>query len=229
MKELITALKTAAEQPVIVELWQYFYNTYINPSEYYEHLNLDANGLVSIRMVILAICIGITAAGFSAVFTKRVLGDIVRGVLSENALSQDTAKTLEELGMENSFIARIAVRKSVSVRRVVKCVEEEEFINAQNLKRREYEENRAKNKKLPRFKETEYKVNPYADRFYIPEKMKYMADVKFEKQGTTWLGACVLVVVMIVAYIAMLVALPYLLSLINDLVGSFDTSPKNIL
>ncbi len=229
MNAWYVALSSAEEPSVLAELWQYFYNTYINPSEYYEHLNLGAGGLWSIRIIILGICIGIVAAAFSAVFTKRVLGNIVRTVLAENALSTDTALTLEEMGLEGSLVARIAVRKNVSVRRVVKCVEEQEFIESQNQARKEYNEKRENDKSLPRFKESEYKVNPYADRFYIPEKMKYMADIKFDKVGSTWFSAIMMIVVMIVVFIAIIVALPYILSLVNDIVGSFGGTPKNML
>ncbi len=215
------AISASEEPSVFSEIWQYFYDTFINPSEYYEYLNLGGNGLMSVRMIIFGLCVGLAIAGFSAVFTKRVLGNVVRRVLSHEALSPDSAKTLEEMGLESSFVARMAVRKSVSVRRVVKCVEEENFIEAQNTARAEYAEKRQGNKKIPRFKESEYVINPYADKFYIPEKMKYTADIKFESKGTTWFGAVSLLIVMIVAFIAIMVALPYMLSLLNDVVGIF--------
>ena len=231
MKGIIGMLALAAdeEQPLIVELWHYFYDTYISPSEYYENLNLSSGDLFSIRIVILGLCIGLALAAFGAVFNKRVLGGVVRRLLEKQALSPGSALTLAELGYAGNPFIHLAVKRSISLRRVVKCREELEYDAEQTKKREEYDKKRAENKKMPRFKETEYKINLYEDTFFIPEEMKYTADVKFEKKGTTWLGAIVFAVIMLVVFVVLMVALPYFLNLINDFAGSFDTAPDNIL
>ena len=72
-------------------------------------------------------------------------------------------------------------------------------------------------------------MNTYADSFFIPEKMKYTADIKFEKKGSTWLGAIIFAVIMLVVFIVAMVALPYLLNLLNDMVGGFSSTPDNIV
>lgn len=232
MKGIIGILTVTAEeeQPLIVELWHYFYDTYFNPSEYYENLDLTSSDVFSIRIIILGLCIGIVLALFGAVFNKRVLGDVVRRLLKKEALSPESALTLEELGYENKPLIRLAVKKSTSLRRVVKCREELEYDADQEKKRKEYEQKRAENNKLGRFKEIPYKMNTYADAFFIPEDMKYMADIKFEKKGTTWLGAVVFSIMTVVAFVVIIVALPSILSLINDFAGSFASStPDNIV
>ena len=66
-------------------------------------------------------------------------------------------------------------------------------------------------------------MDPDAHHFYIPEEMKYTADVKFEKKGSTWLGAILFVAVAIVIGFVLLLVLPYLLSLLNDFVGAFQS------
>ena len=43
-----------------------------------------------------------------------------------------------------------------------------------------------------------------------------MADVKFEKKGSTWLGAIVFIVVLVIAFVALMWAMPYILSVLND-------------
>ncbi len=230
MKLFYAALTVSEEElPLWKELWQYFYNTYLDPSEYYEHIDVGTGTLLSVRIIILGLCIGMVLAGFGAVFNKRVLGNVVRKILSAGALSPESAMTLEELGYENNFFVRLAVRKSTSLRRVVKCREEQEFNASQTEKYNEYLKLKAENKNIPKFKDTEYKINPYADAFYIPEEMKYMADIKFDKKGSTWLGAIIFTIVMVVVFVAIMVALPHILGLINDLAGSVDTSPDNIL
>ncbi len=230
MKFLYTALEVEEEQPSLIsELWQYFYDTYIDPSEYYENISTGAGTLLSVRLMIFGLCVGLCVAAFGIVFNKRVLGNIVRKILASQALSPESAMTLEELGIENSFWARYAVRKSTSLRRVVKCREEQEFDKEQAEKYNQNVQARKTDKSVARFKAFDYKINPYADSFYIPEDMKYMADVKFDSKGTSWLGACVFTLVMAVVFIASMVALPHLLSLIDSIVGSVDTTPKNII
>ena len=65
--------------------------------------------------------------------------------------------------------------------------------------------------------------------FYIPEKMRYSAEFKFEKKGSTWLGATFFAFLMIAVAIAILVFLPKILELLNDFVGSFQSTRSNIL
>ena len=60
--------------------------------------------------------------------------------------------------------------------------------------------------------------------------MKYMADIKFEKKGNTWFSAVFSVIVLLIAMIALLLALPYILNILNDFVGVLNPSDKsNIL
>ena len=220
---------TASEyQPLAEELWRYFYDTYLNPSEYYGNLNLTSADLWTIRILIFGLCVGLSLAAFAAAFNKRVLGDIVRKIIAKQAFSPETAVTLEELGIEGKPIAHFAIKRSTSLRRVVKCCEEEMFEADQDKREREHKENRKKDKSLPAFKRLKYKINPYSDTLYIPEKDRYMADVKFEKKGTTWVGACVFSVVMAVVFVGLMVALPQILSLLNEFAGAFGDSPDNI-
>lgn len=219
---IYTALSAASEQemPLIKELWLYFYDTYLNSSVYYEHLNIDTGKMLSIRIIILGLYVGIAIASFAAVFNKRVLGGIVRRLLSNECFSPESAKTLDELGYGNNFIIYLAVAKSTSLRRVVKCREELEFDKRSALEREEHEKSGAKNKRLSKRKETEYKTDAYSDSFFIPEEIKYTAEIKFNGKGSTWLGAVILTLVMTVAFFVTMVALPYVFGILNDFVGS---------
>ncbi len=220
-----TALTVTEEdaRPLIAELWDYFVDKYLNGNVYYEHMNIDTSDMHLIFLIVLGLCVGISIAAFAAAFNKRVLGGVVRKILAAEATSPESAKTLEELGLENKFIARYAVTKSTSVRRVVKCCEEQEFVSEQNAARTEYEARRESDRKMPKFVEHEYEINPYADRFYIPEDIKYMADVKFEKRGTTWVGAIACTFVCIILFFVLVISIPNILHLVDDFVGAIAT------
>lgn len=221
------------QQSLWSALWQYFKETLWNPpDEYYEHINVGSNSFLSVRLIILGLCIGLSLAAFAAVFNKRVLGELVRRVLKAQALSPDDAKTLDELGYGDSYFAHLAVRRSTTVRRVVKCREEQAFIAEQNELRERHNERRKSDKSLRAFKESSYKINTFTDRFYIPEELRYTAEFKFEKKGSTWLGAIIFTVIMAVLFVVALLYLPQILGMINSIVGTFKgiaESNSNVL
>ena len=221
------------QQSLWSALWQYFKETLWNPpDEYYEHINVGSNSFLSVRLIILGLCIGLSLAAFAAVFNKRVLGGLVRRVLKAQAHSPDDAKTLDELGCGDSYFAHLAMRRSTTVRRVVKCREEQAFIAEQNELRERHNELRKSDKSLRAFKESSYKINTFTDRFYIPEELRYTAEFKFEKKGSTWLGAIIFTVIMAVLFVVALFYLPQILGLINSIVGTFKgifESNSNVL
>ena len=203
--------------------WKNLWNTVFADETNYEYLEKGAVSLTSLRMIIVGNFIGLALACFAAVFNKRVLGDFVRKVLREEALSPETAKTLSELGYERNTCIRSSVRKGVNLRRVVRCREEEAYLLELEQKQAEYEEKRKENPKLPKFKAESFRVNADEHHFYIPEEMKYMADVKFEKRGSTWLGAIVFIVVLLILAVVLFLTLPYILTVLNDWFGAVES------
>ena len=182
------------------------------------------------RNIIIGIFLGLCVASFAVVINKRVLGGFVRLLLANECLSPEAGKTLPELNYADKLLIRSAVRRSTNLRRVVRCREEEEHKARMEEAEAGYAERRAADPSLPkRFRPTAFRVDPDAHHFYIPEEMKYTADVKFEQKGTTWLSAVVFVVVMLVAMVAVLMVLPRILSLVNDFVGGFSSSSGDIL
>ena len=72
------------------------------------------------------------------------------------------------------------------------------------------------------FHEPKFKMDPSVMHYYIPEDLKYVADVKFEKKGTgvhTLLLAFILVSALA---IALLFLIPELLQMFDNMLGMFD-------
>ena len=223
MKLLSVFAASAQQTPTIRDFWNDFYNTYIDPNEVYEHLDLGSGSLLSRRMIIIGLFIGIAISGFAAVFNKRVLGAFVRCLLKEECLSPESAKTLDELGFGTNIFIRIAMRSGgVNLRRVVKC-REEELYNEELQRQREAHEKAAENDaSLGKFKEIPYRTDVLADSFYIPEEQKYVAEMKFAEKGTSWGGIIVLMIMSLVMLVAVLVVLPEILSLVDDFLAGFS-------
>ena len=194
-----------------------YYDVYFNFAIEYDNLGLTVSDFKMICAIICGFCIGMIIAVFSSLYTKRVLGDLVRATIAADALSPESAKTLYELGFADKLLLRRAVAKSVSLRRVLKCREEEDFIAELNAKREEYAQKREDNGRLPKFKESEYKIDPSADAFFIPEELKYTAEIKFDKKGASMRSAIATSVIVIIAFIAVMIALPELLEFLDGL------------
>ena len=102
------AITDTGEQTTIWnDIWHYIYNTYINPTEFYE--NIGAGTLTTVRLIIIGMFIGLALAAYAAVFNKRVLGALVRRILEKECLSPDRAMTLDELGYAKNGKANFAV------------------------------------------------------------------------------------------------------------------------
>ena len=209
------------------EFWVYIYERFFNPNlNDYEYVSFG-EGFFSLNSIIWGLVIGFFLASCMTIFDKHVLGDFVRCVLSEEAVSKEKAKTLSELGYMRNSIIRGALRSGYSLRRVVKCVEEEEFLLEVEAMQKEYEAATAGTRALP-FKAPKFKMDPSTMHYYIPEELKYTAEFKFEKKGTNFrslllAGAIFLVCAAFIAFF-----LPDLLQFIDNIIGIFD-SKNNII
>ena len=187
-----------------------------------DYENLTENALFSVPLIVIAVFLGVAIALFVTVFNKRVLGEMVRKLLSEEASSADSAKTLEELGLVNNFLLRHAVKGNVSLRRVVYCREEEEFLRQQE----EARENAPSSKK---FRAETFRIDPNVHHFYIPEEQKDTAAAKFEKKGTSLVGLLIWLLLLFVLLIVILLALPKLMEWLDQLLGSFSSDANNVV
>ncbi|MBQ8849646.1 MAG: hypothetical protein IJ011_04875 [Clostridia bacterium] len=212
-------LTAGADKSLIEELWEYFVDTYIYNETTYE--NLDFGGMFSAQTLVIGLFLGLAIAGFAAVFNKQIHGAFVSKLISEGCLSPESAKTLPELDAADKLVLRYGVRRGVNLRRVVRCREEEEYNAESEQKAAEYAEMRKENPKLPKnFTPKPFRVDPDSHHFYIPEDMKYMAEVKFNRKGNSWWSAWVFGALILVALVVLIIFLPNILNLIDEFVGS---------
>jgi hypothetical protein len=170
----------------------------------------------------LSACDDIFSIGRSLVLPavkQEKLEGAVRRMLDRKIDSKEKALTISELGYKKNFFVRTLFRDSSSLHRVVKCVEEEEFYAEQNAARLEYEKKREEGVSLPKFRDEIYRIDVENDRFYIPEELEIAAATKFRKKGSTWLSMLVSVLVLTVAFIALLLFLPWFLGELDNAFG----------
>lgn len=220
---------TADEPTLWQEIWQFISEKYfpVNLDEYsYEHITLGSNSFFSARGIILALFLGVIVAAAMSLFQKRTLGDLVRALDREGCNSPESAKTLGDLGFLKNSAIRQDLRRGSSLRRVVRCVGEEQYCAEQAEKRKIFEDEQAsKQSKHERgkWKEIPYKHDFATDRFYIPEHLMYGATVHFNKKGTNPLVFVFVVIVCIALAMLCCRMLPEMVKLADNFVGVFKS------
>ena len=96
------------------------------PAREYEHIAFDASARATAHTVILAIAIGIVLAALYNFYLKAVPGGVVRALLSAAALSDESAKSLAELGLARNPLYGFAAAHDPALRRVLRHAESAE-------------------------------------------------------------------------------------------------------
>ena len=207
---------------LVEELWDYFAENYLSGGVDYPNLGLVGNSILSLPTILIGIAIGAILAVAFAMYDNRVIGGFMRLMLEKGAVGRENSLTLYDLGAgEQSAFAR-GLRKSASLRRMVLCAEEEDFYTEQNTAREEYEKKREEDSSLPEFNEKQYVFNGN-ERFYIPEDKRIAAEVKYIKKTLKPWAIPLIIVVSVIIFFALIFLLPYVLELLDGLIGSFKT------
>lgn len=125
----------------------------------------------TLAKVIWAFYIGIVIASIVMWFNQKVIGRVVRTLLKREILSPDAAITAKEGGFSGFFVLRALANEYSALRRVVFCT-----VDKSKLKKKDFE----------------------TAKFYIPEELKYRADVKYHGRNTS-------IVIIIAGAIAMFI------------------------
>lgn len=150
---------------------------------------LATTGANSIELILVCCYVGLIAACALSIYDKRVMGDFVRTLIRMNATSPERAVTLHEAGYAKKGAILRALRGNGLFKGMVyEASETVEFDR----------ENHA----IPIYRE---KFDVQSARFYLPEPLKYKAEVRFEKKGThimmLVLGAILFAVLLVIALI----------------------------
>ena len=70
-------------------------------------------------------------------------------------------------------------------------------------------------------KTEKYMVDPATAHFYIPEELRIRAEIRFEKKGSGFKASIVGIILLCIIFFFLLLAMPLVLDMINDFLGSF--------
>ena len=190
----------------------------------YENFTLGAGANQNAQTIILALMFGIILAAGISTYTRTHGGKFVRLLLREQIHTPEKAQTLLELGFFRSSYIRRELSRGTSLRKVIRCREEEEHNAEQAALRAAHAEAHENDSNAPAFVEKPFHMDFLTAHFYIPEDLSHRADVRFETKGFGWLMFLITAVVAVVFAAFACFILPDIVQLIDNIISM--TAPK---
>ncbi len=185
------------------ELLNYFKETYFSIQfGAYDNFSVTEQTANIINKIIPALIWGIIIAAIATVYCRRIVGSFVRTLIEKEALSPETAVTLFDTGAFRSTVVRRELCRGTLLRKVVFCHEEQAFLSEKG-------------------KDANYQIDFTKDHFYIPEDLKYRAEVRFNQKGSGWLSV-VLTVILVPVVIGLICRfMPNILQFADSIITFF--------
>ena len=162
-----------------------------------------ASGKGTFELIVVCIYIGFVAASAVAIWQRRLMGSYIRALIDAGATDGAHAKTLAEVGFEKSLSVKRALRGTgLFAGTVYEASEQVEFDREDHA--------------LPIYRES---FDAEKARFYIPEPLKYRAQVRFEKKGTHVMALIVGAILFAVIAVLMLIYKEKIISLVSEWLG----------
>lgn len=220
------------QNSLIKELLDYFSTRYFSVQlGTYENFAVSAKTGNLVRNIILALAAAIIVAACVTAYTRVSMGAFVRRLISAGALSESDAKTLMELGYFRDPSIRRALARGSALRMVVRRVgdglpdptpqseeggeEETAEVNATEAEGAEAQEI-AEN--ALRMQTNDEKIDFTTARFYIPEALRYRAEIRFDPKGSGWRSAILISCFAVVTAAVLCFFVPELVRLADNII-----------
>lgn len=155
----------------------------------YTHFVVDAGTRTTLRNLIIALAVGIALASLYAFYQKNVPGLLVHALLRAEAFTPEAAKTAEELGLEKNPFVWFEFKHNTMLKRVVTCIE----------------------------RTTEEGEAPLLA-YYIPEELKYRAEVRYEKKGNGPIALIITMIATVLLAILLIRLAPALIGIVDNMI-----------
>ena len=167
-------------------------------------------------VIIWGVCIGLAVAVLVHVFTKHFSAKLVKALTASQCFSKDNAKALKELNIKPSSFLKSALTDGKTLRKYVCIANEEECVLPD---------------KTPEFFKAVLKFFSGEDaprkydlekaELYIPEDVRYTAEIRYEERKYDSLVAVISAVAFIILAIGLSLAFPKLLELWDEAITRF--------
>ena len=172
------------------------------------------NQIVTYRMIILAIGLGLVISSAVMIYKRRVEGRVVRELFRRGATCAENAKTLKELGLFGDWRIENSLRRG-TLGRMLRSVEKDEYEESLREKILASEGSK-KGKNGKRVLIEDRKPRPLSDRYYIPEDRAEEMVRLFSERGSGIWSFLLTVVLTAVAVALLFVLVPWFVGLIDS-------------
>lgn len=223
---------------LIEQLYQYL-NEYYFSSSLGSYNNFDIHSVTALVVMVGGLCFGLFLASVIAVVQKRHVGKMARTLLSLEANSPESAKTLGELGLSRSVPVKMSLSHASPLRKLVSVVEGDEVFtyrdelaaafpaykekldeeNAENGE--EKEEKEKESTPLPKGRFRLRRINYESARFFIDPSLTVRASIRYEEKGTSWYLVPLSFVASVALFLLALRFLPVLVNMLDATITNF--------
>lgn len=183
---------------VFRELIDYFDETYFSVDlGEYRHFSVTTQTGSVVKNLILGIALGLIVAAVISCYVKTVHGGFVRRLLREDCTSAESAKSLSTLGYFHNITIRNQLYRGNSFGSLVQSVDA-----------------------VGEPAKTDRALSDA--RFYIPEELRYKAEVRYDAKGSGWLQLILTTILTLAAAVLLCRFLPQLLGLADVILGIFE-------
>ena len=165
----------------------------------YQNFTVSARASNTVRNVIIGLMLGMMIASAMALYTRSVQGKFVRELLRRECFTPERALTLHEVDMFSSLSVRRELSNRGALSRLTRCAAEERYDGLAGKK--------------------PFVLDFKTAHFYIPEELKYRADVRYTRRGFRWPQLVAVIAVSVLAAYLLCRYLPALVGLADWLIS----------
>lgn len=176
----------------------------------YNHIKFY-NRIFTMKGLIWGLWGGLVLGLLISYYHKSYLGEVVRRLLKKEAHSPESAKTLEELGVKNTFALRHALKEGATLRRHVEVANPGECLTPRAVKKR------SRFAKLFLSEKQKYDCDFDKMKLYIPEEKRISADLRYaEKRHMSPAWLIFFIVLFAALAVGAMIVIPDLLRMLDN-------------
>lgn len=208
----------------------------------YTNFDFGSGEMLNIKIIIFGIFGGVLLASLYMIYVKNVVGAFVRKLLAEGCLSEDRAKTLEELGFIKNPFVRLALRGSLLASTVMHVqpregsaeadgdaapsVETQGDVSSENQENFDVSKTEEAGKGAADIKKA--KDDPRLVRYYIKEEKKYVAEMRFNNRGSGWPTFFFVLLVSVICVFLIFWLLPAIMRFLDNTISIFSVAGNTV-
>ncbi len=183
-----------------------YYDLFLINLKDYKNIGIDLQINVLLLCLFLALCVSFFVINHHRATTQIIVKQLMR----HNANDKDSAKTLEELGLDGSASAKRMLSAGGQITKLVARVGEKTYTYE------EYKKLMGKKGGVPK-----EKIDLACAKFYVRAEAKERISFIVDTYGSSVLRTALYCILTLAIYICIALCMPEILSFINNYIGNF--------